>query len=165
MGEAKRRKKSDETVVDAVIEGLLVGKDPNTGQVVGTGARIKTAADEIYVVVAKADEPRRTLLALYYVEALDIYGLFDVPDEWRCVGSEQFVRNLPDGHWVWFGDLPEETYKALMARASLSGSNRSSPDVPGRRPEARPVRRRITPLWAILADPPWRFEPYIVRAN
>jgi hypothetical protein len=74
MGEAKRRKKSDETVVEAVIEGLRVGKDPNSGQVVGAMAWIKTAADEIYVVVAEADEPRRALLSLYVGAAARFIG-------------------------------------------------------------------------------------------
>jgi hypothetical protein len=52
----------------------------------------------------------------YYTEVLDIYGLFDVPDEWNCVGSELFVRNLPDGEGVWFGDLPKEVCKTLLDR-------------------------------------------------
>jgi hypothetical protein len=51
----------------------------------------------------------------HYTETLDAYGLFDVPDEWSCIGSERFVRNLPDGEWVRFGDLPEEIFKALAA--------------------------------------------------
>ena len=74
MGEAKRRKKCDETVVEAVIDGLRVGKDPNTGQVVGAMAWIRTAADEIYVVVAEADEPRRALLSLYVGAAARFIG-------------------------------------------------------------------------------------------
>ena len=74
MGEAKRRKKSDETVVEGVIEGLRVGKDPNTGQVGAAGAWIKTAADEIYAVVADADEPRRALLSLYVGAAARFIG-------------------------------------------------------------------------------------------
>jgi hypothetical protein len=52
----------------------------------------------------------------YYVEAVDIYGLFDVPEEWSCRGKELFVRNLPDGCWVWDGDLPEDTRKKLWER-------------------------------------------------
>jgi hypothetical protein len=56
----------------------------------------------------------------YYAEALDIYELFDVPDEWSCVGSELFVCNPdadgPHRYWVWLGDLPEETCKAVLKR-------------------------------------------------
>ena len=74
MSEAKRRKKSDETVVEAVVEGLRVGKDPNTGQVGAALAWIKTAADEIYVVVAEADEPRCALLSLYVGAAARFVG-------------------------------------------------------------------------------------------
>lgn len=58
MGDAKRRKKN-EIVVEAVIEGIRVGKDRDTGQVVRAGAWVKTLADEMYTVVAKADKPRR----------------------------------------------------------------------------------------------------------
>jgi hypothetical protein len=50
------------------------------------------------------------------VEAVDIYGLLQVPEQWSCVGSEFFARALPDGDWVWFDDLPNETCKALMKR-------------------------------------------------
>jgi hypothetical protein len=63
---------------------------------------------------AKSINPENCETIKYYTEAMDIYGLFEVPDEWSCVGSELFVRNLPDGSWVWFGDLPKETCKALM---------------------------------------------------
>jgi hypothetical protein len=61
-------------------------------------------------------DPENCEIIKYYAEAVDIYGLFDVPDEWSCVGSELFVRTLPDGDWVWVGDLPEETCKAVLKR-------------------------------------------------
>jgi hypothetical protein len=61
-------------------------------------------------------DPANCKMISHYVEACDIYELFDVPDEWQCAGKELFVRNLPDGHWVWFGDLPEETCKAVLKR-------------------------------------------------
>jgi hypothetical protein len=28
-------------------------------------------------------------------QVLDVYGIFEVPEEWWCVGNELFVRNLP----------------------------------------------------------------------
>jgi hypothetical protein len=61
-------------------------------------------------------DPAKCAIIKYYAEVLDIYGLLEVPDEWQCLSSELFVRNLPDGYWVWFGDLPEETRKTLMRR-------------------------------------------------
>ncbi len=79
-----------------------------------------TAADvEAELAARKAEgarvDPKNCGIIKYYAEALDIYGLFEVPDEWSCVGSELFVRNLPDGCWVWLGDLPEETGKAVLS--------------------------------------------------
>jgi hypothetical protein len=65
----------------------------------------------------KRIDPQTCDIIKYYVEAVDLYGIFEVPDEWSCVGSELFARNLPvDGYRVWFGGLPEETCKALFAR-------------------------------------------------
>jgi hypothetical protein len=65
-------------------------------------------------------DPETCTAIKYYASAIDIYGLFDLPDEWICVGSELFVRNAdstgPDRYWVWLGDLPEEIAKAVMKR-------------------------------------------------
>lgn len=61
-------------------------------------------------------DPEHCAIISYYVEPLDIYGLLDIPDEWQSAGKELFVRNLPDGHWVWLGDLPEEICKAVLKR-------------------------------------------------
>ena len=48
------------------------------------------------------------------VQAMDPYSVFEVPDEWYCVGNEYFARS-PGGAWVWFGDLPEATAMSLCA--------------------------------------------------
>src|SRR5262245_61392787 len=64
----------------------------------------------------KQIDPERCETIRYYVEELDVYGLFDVPVEWSQSGKKTFVRNVPDGSWVWFGDLPEQTYEALMRK-------------------------------------------------
>jgi hypothetical protein len=65
-------------------------------------------------------EPASCEVINYYVEPLDIYGVLDVPDEWSCPGKELLVRNPdsagPDRYWVWLGDLPEETCKAVLMR-------------------------------------------------
>jgi hypothetical protein len=80
-----------------------------------------TVADvEAFLAGRRADaqliDPENCEIFKYAVESVDIYELFDVPDEWSCVGGELFVRNLPDGYWVWVGDVPEETWKAVLKR-------------------------------------------------
>jgi hypothetical protein len=65
-------------------------------------------------------DPETCTAIKYTAEAIDIYGLFNVPDQWSCAGSELFVRNAdsvgPDRYWVWEGDLPEQTCKAVLKR-------------------------------------------------
>jgi hypothetical protein len=67
---------------------------------------------------AKRIDPENCEVIKYHTEVLDPYGLFDVPDERSCVGSERFARNLPDGSWVWFDDLPKATQDTLLKRAA-----------------------------------------------
>ena len=57
----------------------------------------------------KRIDPQTCEIIRFPAQAVDLYGIFEVPDEWSCVGSELYARNLPDGYWEWFGDLPEET--------------------------------------------------------
>jgi polyhydroxyalkanoate synthesis regulator phasin len=61
-------------------------------------------------------DPDTCQIARWPVEAVDIYGIFEPPGEWSCFGKETFVRNLPDGDWVWEGDLPNDIAKALYDR-------------------------------------------------
>jgi hypothetical protein len=61
-------------------------------------------------------DPDTCQIARWPVEAVDIYGIFEPPGEWSCFGKETFVRNVPDGDWVWDGDLPEDIAKALYDR-------------------------------------------------
>ena len=63
----------------------------------------------------KRINPHTCLTMRVAVEAVDVYGLHEVPAEWSCTGKERFVR-MPDGDWVWEGDLPEEIAKALHDR-------------------------------------------------
>jgi hypothetical protein len=63
----------------------------------------------------KLIDPMNCELTKVWGQVLDPYGLFDVPEGCQCYGSDLFVRNLPDGKWVWDGDLPEEIAKALTA--------------------------------------------------
>jgi hypothetical protein len=50
-----------------------------------------------------------------YHEIVEPYNFFECGEvsglEWGC-----FVRNVPDGDWVYEGDLPEHIYKALAQR-------------------------------------------------
>ena len=64
----------------------------------------------------KRIDPETCDIIKYKAAVLDPYGIFEVPDDWSCVGSARFARNLPDGDWVWFGHLPEATCKALFER-------------------------------------------------
>ena len=65
---------------------------------------------------AQLVDPENCATTQRIVEAMDAYELFDVPDEWSLIGSELFVRSLPNGPWVWSGDLPDETYKRLLSQ-------------------------------------------------
>ena len=49
------------------------------------------------------------------VPVIDPYGLLDLPEAEQCFSPEPFVRN-PDGDWVWYGDVPEATFAAILAR-------------------------------------------------
>jgi hypothetical protein len=33
----------------------------------------------------------------------------EFPEDCDCVGRSYFARSLPDGKWIYFGDLPEAT--------------------------------------------------------
>ena len=49
-----------------------------------------------------------------YAQTLDPYSICpDLLEECRQVGREFFARSLGSDIWVWFGDLPDETYKRL----------------------------------------------------
>ena len=50
------------------------------------------------------------------VQEVDPYQFLDLPDEEQCFSPEPFVRN-PGGDWVWYGDVPEATFKAILDRA------------------------------------------------
>jgi hypothetical protein len=50
-----------------------------------------------------------------YAQILDPYGMRpDPPEEWHCVGRVYFARSPGSDIWVWFGDLPEKTCRALQ---------------------------------------------------
>jgi hypothetical protein len=86
-----------------------------------------TVADvEAFLAERKAEaqriDPANCEVYCRFGQVLDPYDLFDVPEEWRCVGRDWFVRNLPDGHWVWDGDLPEDIRHALASKLEADHS-------------------------------------------
>lgn len=61
-------------------------------------------------------DPATCERACWAVPIIDPYGLLDLPEEEQCFSPEPFVRN-PGGDWVWYGDVPEATFAAILARA------------------------------------------------
>jgi hypothetical protein len=52
-----------------------------------------------------------------YAQTLDPYGVHpDLPEEYSQVGRAYFARSPGSDVWVWFGDLPDATKKALWER-------------------------------------------------
>ena len=49
-------------------------------------------------------------------DGADLYNIFELGEVTGGIGRECFVRNVPDGDWVWDGDLPKHIYKALVER-------------------------------------------------
>ena len=56
------------------------------------------------------------------VEEDDPYSLLNLRDEEEALSPDLFMRN-PDGEWVWFGDVPEATLVAMLARVEKEYSN------------------------------------------
>jgi hypothetical protein len=65
---------------------------------------------------AKLIDPQNCEVIYFFRKVGDPYCLFDVPDEWSCIGREYFARNLPDGSWACLNDLPSETGAILWKR-------------------------------------------------
>lgn len=52
-----------------------------------------------------------------YAQTLDPYGVDpDLPKEYQQVGRECFACSPGSDVWVWFGDLPDATEKALWKK-------------------------------------------------
>jgi hypothetical protein len=49
-----------------------------------------------------------------YCQVMDPYGVLVLPDKVNCLASCFFVRNLPDGDWVWEGDLSDDIRKEIV---------------------------------------------------
>ena len=62
---------------------------------------------------------------------------------WSRVGSELFVRNLPDGYWVWLGDLSDELCDPVLKRLERGRAARKAVADPVLRKRAAVNIRRI----------------------
>lgn len=64
-------------------------------------------------------DPQNCELLRSYVIDCDPYGVLGVSprDEGVMIGSQWFVRALPDGKWVSEFDLPEATREAIWPRS------------------------------------------------
>ena len=51
-----------------------------------------------------------------YVQILDPYGIHQLPEELTCIGRDYFARSPESDIWVWFGDLPRSTERALWEK-------------------------------------------------
>jgi hypothetical protein len=68
------------------------------------------------IAEGKRINPENCEVMRFAVESVDLYGLFEDPGEWSCIGGETFVRNLPDGKWVYLGHLPDDIARAVWER-------------------------------------------------
>src|SRR5262245_52259333 len=84
-----------------------------------------TAADQMTVEqwlairkqAALKIDPETAEVDWTYAQTLDPYGVDpDLPEEYWQVGREYFARSPGSDVWVWFGDLPDATRKALWER-------------------------------------------------
>lgn len=60
---------------------------------------------------AKID-PKSAEVTFWWTQVIDSYGDIpakEFPEDCDCVGRSYFARSLPDGEWIYFGDLPEAT--------------------------------------------------------
>src|SRR5215813_7157467 len=62
-------------------------------------------------------DPETADVEWIYAQTLDPYGDDpNLPEEYWQIGREYFARSPGSDVWVWFGDLPDATRKALWER-------------------------------------------------
>ena len=62
---------------------------------------------------AERIDPETCQIECAYVNLVDPYDIFEEHEEFTCYSKERFVRNVPDGSWVWDSHLPKHIAKAL----------------------------------------------------
>ena len=103
---------------------LISVDDPTTrAELIALRLREHAARDALQqerTEAGKLIDPATAEMAWHFADAMDPYhdGFLDLPhaSEGTCVGRARFAR-VPGGVWVNFGDLPDETCKALWARS------------------------------------------------
>jgi hypothetical protein len=63
-------------------------------------------------------DPATAKVVWEYVDLTDPYGI-EPPHRVECVGLQYFALSPGTDIWVWFGDLPEATAKALRERVEV----------------------------------------------
>jgi hypothetical protein len=85
-------------------------------RVLGEPLVIRRAAAQAFLEGRRKEaeriDPQTCQIESWYVYVGDVYGIFE-ETEVGCVDKERFVRNVPDGSWVWDGHLPKHIAKAL----------------------------------------------------
>jgi len=62
-------------------------------------------------------DPETAEVEWTYAQTLDPYGVHpELPEEYQQVGRAYFARSPGSDVWVWFGDLPDPTRKALWEK-------------------------------------------------
>jgi hypothetical protein len=62
-------------------------------------------------------DPKTAKVSWSYGQVLDPYGVDpDLPIECQCVGRDYFACAPGSDIWVWFGDLPKATERALLKK-------------------------------------------------
>jgi hypothetical protein len=93
-----------------------------TGPAAGRGGRgANEMTLEQWLAVRKAAalqiDPETAEVMWTYAQTLDPYGVDpELPPEYQQVGREYFARPSGSDVWVWFGDLPDATQKALQEK-------------------------------------------------
>ena len=62
-------------------------------------------------------DPETAEVEMRYAQTLDPYGVYpELPEQYRQVGREYFVRSPGSDVWVWFEDLPDAIRIALWEK-------------------------------------------------
>jgi hypothetical protein len=82
---------------------------------------------------AMAINPATAKVCACHVLVVDPYGIYDLPDEAKCVGREHFARAPGSKRWVAFSHLPQSVVDELWKRIERDdpdGPSLTDPDLP-----------------------------------